>query len=185
MQVTHRHLALLYVCTANICRSAFAELLSRHLLGDNREIEVASAGTRGFVDAPVDPPMAATLTRRGVSPEGFRSRRLSLAMVPAADLVLTVEAKHRQFILDERPELFRRVLTLGQAARMFEQAGPGLQGRTLAEVLRKEFVVPEPSDDVADPYGKGDEAAEVAAQRIESHVRRVIGFLTGETMAGR
>jgi protein-tyrosine-phosphatase len=183
--VTDRPLALLYVCTANICRSAYAEILSRHLLDGNPAVEVASAGTRGYVDAPVDPPMAAELSRRGVNPDGFRSRRLDMRLVAAADLVLTAETSHRQFILDERPELFRRVLTLGQAARIFEQAGAGLEGRTLAEVLRKEFVVPDPADDVSDPYGRGGEAAARAAEQIESHVRRVIGFLTGETMAGR
>jgi protein-tyrosine-phosphatase len=38
------------------------------------------------------------------------------------------------------------------------------------------------ADDVADPYGRGSEAAATAARQIEQHVRRVVGALTGETM---
>lgn len=32
------------MCTANICRSAYAEVMARHLLGDDPSVEVSSAG---------------------------------------------------------------------------------------------------------------------------------------------
>lgn len=35
---------VLFVCTANICRSAYAEVMARHLLGDDPSVEVSSAG---------------------------------------------------------------------------------------------------------------------------------------------
>jgi sulfate adenylyltransferase len=179
---TDRPLALLYVCTANICRSAYAEVLTRHLAGDRDDLHVSSAGTQGFTDREVDPPIAAELSARGIDASGFRSRRLTLPMVAAADLVVTMESRHRQFVLDERPELYRRVLTLGQLSRMLEGSDPGVAGRALVGSLRDRFLVAEPADDVPDPYGRGAEAAATAARQIEQHVRRIVGALTGETM---
>ena len=152
--VTDRPLSLLYVCTANICRSAFAHLLSRHLLDG----------------------------RADVDPSPFRSRPLTRAMVGAADLVLTAETSHRQYILDERPELFRRVLTIGQAARMLEQVGGEVTGRPVLDALRRAFTVPDPADDVADPYRRGPEAAAAAANRLDGHVRRIVRAVAGDTM---
>ena len=180
--VTDRPLSLLYVCTANICRSAFAHLLSRHLLDGRDDVEVSSAGTRGYIDAPVDGPIAAELRARGVDPSPFRSRPLTMAMVGAADLVLTAETSHRQYILDERPELFRRVLTIGQAARMLEQVGGEVTGRPVLDALRRAFTVPDPADDVADPYRRGPEAAAAAANRLDGHVRRIVRAVAGDTM---
>jgi sulfate adenylyltransferase len=179
---TDRPLSLLYVCTANICRSAYADVLTRHLAGDRGDLQVSSAGTQGFTDREMDPPMAAELARRGGDATGFRSRRLTMPMVAAADLVLTMESRHRQFVLDERPELYRRVLTLGQLSRMLERADPDVTGRALLGSLRERFLVAEPTDDVADPYGRGPEAAATAARQIDQHVRRIVGALTGETM---
>ena len=63
---------LLFVCTANICRSAYAQLMTEHLLAGRAGVQVSSAGTHGFRDHPMDPPMAAQLAgprgrRRGSS----------------------------------------------------------------------------------------------------------------------
>ena len=42
---------VLFVCTANICRSPFMELLARELTPEGAVY--SSAGTRGFTDAPM------------------------------------------------------------------------------------------------------------------------------------
>jgi protein-tyrosine-phosphatase len=186
---------LLFVCTANICRSAYADVLTRHLVatagtgdgtgdgtGGGTALEVGSAGTHGFVDQPMDPPMAARLSARGADPSGFRSRPLTMAMVQQADLVLTAQVAHRQYILDDRPELFRRVLTLGQLDRILAAVDTWATGRDLLSALRPAFVAASPDDDVADPFGRGEEAADAAAERIDALVRRVLPRLTG---AGR
>lgn len=169
---------LLFVCTANIARSAYADVLARHLLAGDVSVEISSAGTHGFVGEPVDPPMAEELRARQVDPGGFRSRRLTMSMVERADLVLTAEVMHRQFILDERPELFRKVFTLGQMARTLDAAGPlEAQGRDLVRGLRSSFQAAVPADDVADPYGRGREAASRTAAQLELLVQRVVPAL--------
>lgn len=169
------------MCTANICRSAYAELMARHVLGAGTSVEVGSAGTHGYLDHPLDPPMAAQLRARGVDPDGFRSRRLTARMVAEADVVLTAEVAHRERILEDQPEAFRRVFTLGQLARALDDAGvePGhaTRGPDLLRELGAAVRPPVPDDDVVDPFRRGDEAAARAAEHLDALVRRVVPLL--------
>lgn len=164
--------SVLFVCTANVCRSAFAELLTAHL-GDGR-FEVSSAGTHGWVDQPVDPPMAAQLERRGVDPSGFRSRRLRPRMIDEADLVLTAAATHRQFVLQERPAAVRRTFTLGQLAAALEEVPVDVPRDRLLAAARRARPTADGSEDVPDPYGRGAEAAATAAAHVEELLARVL-----------
>jgi protein-tyrosine-phosphatase len=104
---------LLFVCTANICRSAYAEVRTAMLAP---ALSVGSAGVQGWVDKAMDAPMAAELTARGGDPSAFRSRRLTIPMLRGARLVLTAEARHRSVILDDLPATHARAFTLGLAA---------------------------------------------------------------------
>ncbi len=171
-------LRLLFVCTANICRSAYAEVLGRHLLGDDPTVVVASAGTRGWHDRPMDDAMAATLVRRSVDPAGFRSRKLTMRMVERADLVLTAAVSHRSFILDDRPEVFRRLFTLGQFDRTLDDVPADLRGRDLVAAAGGALVPATREDDVRDPYGRGPDAAEAAAAHLESLLARCLPRLS-------
>lgn len=151
---------VLFVCRANICRSAYLELAARERLGGDSVVEVSSAGTHGFTDSPMDEEIAGVLQQRGVDTDGFRSRPLTRSMVERADLVLTVEAQQRSFVLQEVPRAFRRVFTLGQYAhdtpRSYEE------------------------DDVADPYRRGREAAELAAARMDELLTRALARIEEE-----
>lgn len=172
---------VLFVCTANICRSAYAELMTRHVLGGDSPVEVGSAGTHGYVDHPLDVPMAAQLRSRGVDPDGFRSRRLTSHMVSEADLVLTAEVAHRGRILEDQPEAFRKVFTIGQLARALDDADAGRGHPTRAGDLLGQLGAsarpPVSADDVLDPYRRGEEAAARAAEHIDALVRRVLPVL--------
>ena len=102
-QAPDEPLKVLFVCTANICRSPFMELTARHLAGD-AAIEFRSAGTHGFSDHPMNPEMAVTLEPRGVTGEqDFRSRPLTKAELDWADVVLTAEADPRRARGPPRP----------------------------------------------------------------------------------
>ncbi|MAY96989.1 adenylyl-sulfate kinase [uncultured Nocardioides sp.] len=169
-------LKVLFVCTANICRSPFMELTARHLAGD-APIEFRSAGTHGFTDHPMNPEMAVTLEPRGITgKQDFRSRPLTKAELDWADVVLTAEADHRQFILDDHPALFRKVFTLGQFVDSL--AGQdGLHGRELLTAVGAHRTAAAPELDVADPYRRGPEACERAAAHIESLLRAALAAL--------
>ncbi|NPC97286.1 adenylyl-sulfate kinase [Nocardioides sp. zg-DK7169] len=178
-------LKVLFVCTANICRSAFMERLARHLAGPDAAVTFASAGTHGFAAHAMDDVMATTLAPRGVEGhESFRSRPLTRELLDEADLVLTAEAAHRAFILDDHPGLFRKVFTLGQFDEAVRAAGSELTGRDLLAVVAERRGTASPDLDVADPYRRGPDAAETAAAAIEAHLRHILPALTGtETRA--
>ncbi len=171
-------LNILFVCTANICRSPFMELLARQIAGPGAPIGFTSAGTHGFQGAPMDGVMAKTLGPRGVSSaEGFSSRPLTEAILDEADLVLTAETAHRTFILDDHPAMFRKVFTLGQFAESVRTSGSTLRGRELIQDVAHHRGTASGELDVHDPYRQGSEAAEKAASGIESLLRRIIPTL--------
>ena len=169
-------LRVLFVCTANICRSPVMELAARAMAGDVRDVEFSSAGTQGFEAAPINPDMAVTLTP-GLGEE-FRSRRLSRAILEKVDLVLTAETSHRSHILEEHPHLHRRVFTLGQFAATIAQI-PDLTGRALLTEAGQRRTPPRLADDVADPYRRGRAAAETATGTITAMLSVIVPRLTG------
>ncbi|GAB7002819.1 hypothetical protein JCM18899A_02900 [Nocardioides sp. AN3] len=176
---TPRPLRVLYVCTANICRSPYMELTSRRLVPDESDIVFASAGTRGFDAAEMDEEMAALLAGDAARlAKAFRSRPLTRELLQEADLVLTAEASHRAFILDDQPGLFRKVFTLGQAAAAIERLGTGLARHDLLERLGQSRGSAETSLDVGDPYRRGPEAAARAAASIEHLLSVILPALT-------
>lgn len=159
-------LRVLFVCTANICRSAYASVRAAQLLGEGSSVEVSSAGTYGWADHPMDPPMAAELRARGADPSAFRSRRLTREMVREADLILTAEVAHRAFILEEWPDAVRRTFTMQQFADL-AAASAGLDVRDLLAETAGRRTTARRSGDVPDPYGGGPQAAAASAARLE------------------
>ena len=100
-------------------------------------------------------------TNWGLDVSGFRSRRLTGELVDEADLVLTAERRHRQFILDDHAHAFGKVLTLGQAVRAASVATPSEDVDGLLAELARHRGMAEASDDIADPYRQGAAAQSV------------------------
>ncbi len=175
---------VLYVCTANICRSPYMELVSRHRVGEDANVSFSSAGTHGFRGSAMDADMAATLTPRGIDgPGSFRSRAFATEMLMHADLVLTAETAHRQFILDDHPGAFRKVFTLGQFAEAVQGLDADLAGRPLLAAVAERRGAAEAALDVPDPYRQGPEAAEACAVAIDDLLAVVLPALTGARKA--
>ncbi len=165
-------LKVLVVCTANICRSPYMELVLREQVGD--AVEVVGAGTHGFTQHPMDEQMAAQARDRGLDPTEFRSRPLTRQLVDEADLVLTAESRHRSHILDEQPGAFRKVFTLGQFARGVAQVGAAdLPAREVVALIGANRPAADPAVDVSDPYRRGPEAAAACASYIDGLVTQI------------
>lgn len=171
-------LRVLFVCTANICRSAYATVRSEQLLGTDAPVRVSSAGTHGWVDQPMDPPMAAEVHARHGDPSGFRSRRLTPEIIRDADVILAAGSQHRDFILDEWPEVFRRTFTLQQFADL-AAAAPDLDPRGLLAEAHRLRKPTHPSDDVPDPYGRGAKAAAQCATHLDRLLAGILPRLAG------
>jgi sulfate adenylyltransferase len=169
----HQPLNVLFVCTANICRSPYMELLARHLAPPGTGLRFSSAGTMGMREEPMDPTMAAQLVLRGASAEGFRSRRATGALVEQADVVLTAESSHRALLLEEHPGAFRRIFPLAQFAELAEGL-PEETGRDLVAAAARSGGPATPAHDIVDPYGRGSEAAAASADRLDQLVSTVV-----------
>ncbi|MFC5727455.1 MULTISPECIES: adenylyl-sulfate kinase [Nocardioides] len=177
LATTERPLRVLFVCTANICRSPYMELRARTMAGRDVSIEFASAGTHGFRSHSVDATMAEVLADRGVSADliaGFASRPLTRDLVEAADLVLTAEAAHRTFVLDEVPHAFRKVLTLGQFAESAARVDVSVGGADLVTAVGHRRAGATDEHNIRDPYRRGKAAAELTADQIDRLLTAVL-----------
>ncbi|WP_392542813.1 low molecular weight phosphatase family protein [Oryzobacter telluris] len=187
---------ILTVCTGNICRSPYAQVV----LGAGLEwarpgaFEVTSAGTHALVDHGVDAGSAALLDAKGLPHDTFRARRLTPALLAQQDLVLVMAGHHKEYVVDEAPSVHRRTLTLRELAGalddieekddwpwLLSQAGaddvvsrwralPGLIAAHRSRGRRRG------ERDVADPYQRGEKAFARMAGEIDPAVRTIVSW---------
>lgn len=178
---------ILHVCTANRCRSAVAERLTRAALpGD---VPVTSAGLRAVPGQDIWPEAAQELERRGVSALGFDSHPLHPALVAGADVVLTATRAQRDQVVAEHPAALRRTFTWRELAWLVRGMTPAdLAGGTAAARIaelpvvagRRRGAAAPPSPqllDVADPVGGAAGAVAVAVREIEDALRPVLDLV--------
>lgn len=169
---------VLYVCTANICRSVSAQRLLREavvsapgLVG----IEVRSAGTAavaGATGCSVAPALA------GHAQE-HRSQPLTLELVAWADLILPAARDHRRAILGMDPTSRTRTFTVRQAARIADW----LVASGMVDAAREMGQGPEPAKGWAERFPPGDPRRDVRALPDDRESRW--RWLVGEMDAAR
>jgi protein-tyrosine phosphatase len=105
---------VLFVCTANLCRSPVAEHLLRARLQalGRPDLTVTSRGLWAETGSPMDPAMAALLAAEGVPSHSFTARRLSAEEIAGAGLVLTATTLHRSSVVQLCPPSLSKVFTL-------------------------------------------------------------------------
>lgn len=177
---------IVIVCTANICRSPMAEAMIRQGLraaGPGADgVVVESAGVYGHVGSPIAPGSADALRALGIDAGDHRGRRLTPAIVGTADLVLTMEERHRDAIVAGAPEAGEHTFTLREFARLAGgQASPpgdGVAERARALVqaagLRRVALPWAGVDDVPDPYGGPGEGYHACAAFLLAEVRTLL-----------
>lgn len=172
-------LHVVFVCTANICRSPAMEMIARDLAG-SADVVFTSVGTDARNGHPMDGDMRATLPEDLAT--GFRSRHLNARTLAGADLVLTAELVHREHVLDDFPQLHRKVFTLGQFAATVVDV-PDQSGRELIASAARRRTPPVPEHDVADPFRRGKAAAEQATATITAMLSVIVPRLIGASPA--
>ncbi|MCU1602034.1 MAG: putative protein-tyrosine phosphatase [Frankiales bacterium] len=161
---------VLFVCTGNICRSPMGELLLRDGLNDrlgddSSDFVVASAGTFGLADHPLEELASRTLLEHhNIVGDTFRAKKLEAFMVDGADLVLTATREHRAAAVTLSPKAVRRTFTIREFDRLsaavdpatLPETGPIERARALvaAAASQRGLVrADKPSDDdIIDPY---------------------------------
>lgn len=182
--MTEPALNLLFVCTANISRSAYAERRAAALLSGHPRIRVASAGIPGYPGRPMDEQMAAILREQGVNPGCHVSRSLDADALARADLVLTFEFAQHMRILDAWPERSAAVFglnTFADAAGGIAADDNPTSGSTPAELIAAVSSKARPdsmTSDIADPYRRGRRAAARAASEIDAALVKLLPWLT-------
>lgn len=161
---THRF-GVLYVCWANQCRSAAAQLMLSAALQESRSDDYAwvieSAGVAATTGAPLFPAAARVLSERGVTDPGFRSRPLTAELIGSADLILTAERAHRAAVVQFDRSAMHRAFTMRQFARLAPEQGTDTSSRAEGPALLRAALdnrglqqpVPAEDDDIADPVG--------------------------------
>lgn len=166
---------ILFVCTANICRSAAAEAIARERYGDSGH-RFASAGFL-YDGREATPEMVRALQAIGVDASAHRSRIFDPTEMASADLILTMESKHVQDIGVMSDEVFSRTLPLTEAAQRLD--GRRMPTGSLVSELenRDPMVYFDSRWDVEDPYKRSKRKYRKAVQQISSLVDSVVGSL--------
>ena len=111
--------SVLFVCTANRCRSPMAEALLKdkvQRLGQAGEWRIGSAGTWTEPGQPALPLTQAVLSQRGLNVENHRSRPVDTGLMQSANLILVMTDNHREGLCVEFPNAARKVMLLSRLA---------------------------------------------------------------------
>jgi protein-tyrosine phosphatase len=103
--------SILVVCVGNICRSPVgAQLLSVKLAQANHSVVIGSAGIGAMVGKAADPVVAELAQARGLSLQGHIARQFTREIGMQHSLILVMETRHRQHILQNAPHLAGRIM---------------------------------------------------------------------------
>lgn len=172
---------LLFVCTANMSRSAYADITMRRL--DIPGLDVRSAGTHAQVGRKMDPVMIKQLPDPSWANDHV-VEPLTRDVAETADLIVAMSERHRDFILDEWPNLAKRTFLIGHVAREIDNVPATARPEDVAPFLYEHRTV-ERGDSVRDPYGRGDEASREAARRIDACLEPLARVLARVLMGGQ
>ena len=106
---------ILFVCTANICRSPMAEGIFRFMAQTRGrgDLTVASMGIHGLDGEPASEPACRVCREHGIDISLHRSRPISGEELQQSDLIFCMEPGHRKFMQTFFPWHRERVFLLG------------------------------------------------------------------------
>lgn len=157
--VSGRARTILFVCTANICRSPLAEGLLRSEIAD-LGLTIRSAGTHALVGHPPIAESIDYLRRRAGAVLEHRGTALTVPTIRDSGIVLTMTERQRAEVVRMDPGALRRMFTLRQFVRLvphLPSQGAFRGVDELAETVARFRAVAGPTgrgeDDIVDPYG--------------------------------
>ena len=147
---------LVFVCTANTCRSPMAEVVLRARVKPE-EWDVCSAGVYACDGAPASLSSIRAVQALGLDLSAHRSQRLTSHLVDRADLIVPMTRNHFWDITQLFPDSCGKVLMLGS------------------------FLVGEREEpvNVDDPYGSDQAAYNATRDIIAKAVERLAKYLEG------
>lgn len=144
--------SVLFVCTANMCRSPLAEGLMKRMvdqLGEADEWRIESVGVGALDGQPATFESVLVAAEHGVDIGGHLSRAATLERLELFSLVLVMEQRHKDILDGEFPQLSERV-------------------RLMTELVGE-------TGDIWDPVGTGIENYRIMADRVQGILERGMG----------
>jgi protein-tyrosine-phosphatase len=173
-----RRPSILFVCTANQCRSPLAEAIAHQLLP---EFDTASAGTAAVDGIPATPEITRAAAKAGYDLSAHRSRRITRGILDGADLILTMEQAHLAPIAEVDAAAAARTVPLLKLARTVDLAGPPSNEPAALRTWIREFCGDDvarvfdttTSFDVADPTSHGARRHRRSATELIDAIREL------------
>ena len=149
---------VLFVCTANVCRSPMAEAIF-NALAEERGLpwRAQSAGVAALVDEDITPNARAALDEVGIYTGDHRARQVGEEMLEEADLVLAMNQRHVATLRRRFGDLAERVYALPEYAL----GAP-------------------PEEGIPDPYGQTMIAFRASVRQLLEYTEGLVGRLERE-----
>jgi protein arginine phosphatase len=138
--------SVLFICTANICRSPMAMgLLMNMTKSEKNKWKIDSAGVMANPGKPASDLAQKVLQKKGIMIEDHRSQMVTLELLESFHLVLTMERMHKEMI---------RIAFPHSASRLY----------LISEMVGKKY-------DIIDPFGLQLSDYEETAEQIENIIK--------------
>jgi len=109
-----KSLSVLFVCTANVCRSVMAEGVFRHMLNTRniRDVKVSSAGVNALRGSAPSLEAMKVLRERGIEVPERRSQPVTGNLIEETDLIFVMTTQHREAVSEIASENDREKIKL-------------------------------------------------------------------------
>jgi len=146
---------ILFVCTGNTCRSVMAQGLLQKILKEKgiENVEVRSAGIAALPSYGIYGVLEKILREENIEISNHRPSQITVDIVRDSDLILVMERRHKEAILEMAPEVKDRVFLL------------------------KEFAGETENLDIADPIGQPEDVYRKRLLEIKQYLLKILDKL--------
>lgn len=169
-----------FVCTANICRSAYCHARAARLFNPSR-FEVSSSGIQAEEGLPMWEQMRRELERHQAEAAATSSHQIEIDDAVEADLILTMTAGQRDAIVGWWPQVMKRTFTLPQFVAIASELtwdDPTMDPRqVIGKAFQNRFAAGS-TDDIEDPYRRSSEIVRACADELDGLLEDLEHMLT-------